>query len=212
MSNPHFQKHTSSASSAANYQEMKRGARAFSAAAAASGNSGNSGNSGTSGASGASGAFGDSAQGLLNLPTPWSQCFDLQRQQLAWLTECASALFRGAESVRKTQQEAANRASVHYAATAQRLRTTEQSQDWLELLSVPLTIDIEGSEKYWAELAAASVQTQTELIHSIYQLFESDKAPESASTASMQKIWQTGIPPLAGSLFSNGLHGQPQQA
>ena len=118
--------------------------------------------------------------------TPWSQLADLQRQQLAWLTECASTMFRGIESIRKTQQEAARLTSSHHSAAAQKMRASEQPDNWLELMSAPMFVDMEGCEKYWSQMASASVQTHSEIIQSIYQIFDSEKSP---GFPSMQKIW-----------------------
>lgn len=172
MSNSHFQthKHTASTRSAVGHQEMKMdGAEALSASFV--------------GASPVFSAFtapSNAAATLQPDATPWSQFANLQRQQLAWLAECASSLFSGLESVRKTQQEAAHLASDHHATAAQRLRAAQPQDNWLELMSAPLCVDVPGCEKYWAQMVAASVQAQTEIIQSIYQIFE--KSPDAPAT------------------------------
>ncbi len=178
MSNPHFQasKHAANANNTSNHQEMKMDGKALGTSPAAS-----SAVSLASSMSTAAKAPSQAAEDLVPEVTPWSQFADLQRQQLAWLTECASALFRGLEAMRKTQQEAAHLASGHHSATSQKLRSPEQRENWLELVSAPLFVDTESCEKYWSQMAAASVQAQAEIVQSIYQVFDSEKSPNGSS-------------------------------
>ena len=141
--------------------------------------------------------------------SPWNHLAEFQRQQIALATECASALFRGIESIRKTQQEAAHQASAHHASTTQKLRSTEQAEDWLALMSAPLCIDMEGAEKYWKQLAAASVQVQTEMMSSLHQIFDNEG---NFSANSIQEVIQAAIPPMASSFFVDGAHERPHHA
>lgn len=181
MSNPHFQahKHAANTENTADTPQVKMADKVL-------GTPPVSVNTSVSRVSSTFTASTPTAEASVPEVTPWSQLADLHRQQLAWLSECASALLRGVESIRKTQQEAARLASDHHAATAKKLRDPEQPDHWLELMSAPLCVDMEGCGKYWSQMASTSVQTHSEIIQSIYQAFDSEKSP---TVSSMQKIW-----------------------
>ncbi|WP_037472164.1 phasin family protein [Simplicispira psychrophila] len=139
---------------------------------------------------------------------PWSHLADLQRQQLALATECASAVFRGVESMRKIQQEAAHQASAHHATATQQLRSPEPTADLMALLSTPLRVDMEGVQKYWNQLAAATFQAQAEMMNSICHMFNNENR---SSVSSIQEVVQATMPPLASSFFVDGAHEHPHQ-
>lgn len=141
--------------------------------------------------------------------SPWNHLVDLQRQQLALAAECASAMFRGVESIRRIQQEAAHQASAHHAAATQQLRGPEQPADLMALLSTPLRVDMEGVEKYWKQLAAATVQAQTEMLNSMCHMFNNES---SSNVNSMQEIMQAAMPPMASSFFVDGAHERSQHS
>lgn len=149
------------------------------------------------------------AEKPLSDASPWNHLADLQRQQFALATECASALFRGVESMRKIQQEAAHQASAHHAAATQQLRSPAQTADLLALLSSPMRMDMEEVQKYWNQLAATSLQAQTEIMSSICRMFNNKS---SSSIHSLQEVIQATLPPLASSLFVNGTHERPHQS
>lgn len=180
MSNPHFQahKHAANAENTAASAEVKMVEKVLGTAPV-------SASASVSRVASASAASNPAAEMSVPEITPWSQLADLHRQQLAWLAECASALFRGVEAMRKTQQEAARLASDHHAAAAQKLRAAEQPDHWLELIAAPVCVDMDGCGKYWSQMASTSVQTHSEIIQSIYQIFDSEKTP---MVSSMQKI------------------------
>lgn len=215
MRNTHSQAHkyASDALSSANHQEMKKGEQAFDASVSPS-------NAVPSAPAAPAASTAPTAPTAPNHATKdvapnsiaWNQIADLQRQQLAWLTECASAMFRGVGSIRKTQLEAAHQASTHHASTAHQLRMAQPPSEWLELLSAPMNVDMESCEKYWSQLAAASMQTQTEIINSIYQLFDNEKLPEGLSVSSMQKIWETNAPKMVNNLLGTGFFEPPKRA
>lgn len=181
MSNPHFQahKHAANTENTADTPEIKMAEKVLGASPV-------SATASASRVASTSSASSPAAETSVPEVTPWSQLADLHRQQLAWLAECASALFRGVEAMRKTQQEAARLASDHHATAAQKLRAAEQPDHWLELISAPVCVDMEGCGKYWSQMASTSVQTHSEIIQSIYQVFDSEKSP---TVPSMQKIW-----------------------
>lgn len=137
----------------------------------------------------------------------WQHWADLQRQQLALATECASALFRGIEAMRKTQQQAAQQASAHHASTAQKLRSPHDGPAPLQALLAPLQVDMEGAQIYWTQLTASALQAQTDMMHSLCQRFDSDNKDKGPS---LQEVLQASLPLLAQNFFVNGVQGSVQ--
>lgn len=135
--------------------------------------------------------------------SPWNQLAVWQRQQLTLATECASVMFRGVESMRRVQQEAAHQMSAQHAAITEQLRSAEQLADLLPLLSTPMRIDMESVEQYWKQLAGATLQAQVEMMNSVCQMFSSEN---NTSVPSMQKVIQAAIAPMANSFFVDGAH------
>jgi len=110
-------------------------------------------------------------------PTQWNLLADLGRQQLALATESACAMFRGSEAMRKIQQQAAQQASEHHQAVAQKLRGPCEPTDLLAIQSDLLRFNLQGAALYWQQLGVATLKTQVEMMSCASQM----RATESAS-------------------------------
>lgn len=106
---------------------------------------------------------------------------DFGREQLAMFTEVSSALFRGFETMRSVQQEAAQATAARYEDAARRLRESSGPAD---LMTIPLGLlqeDLQGAIRYWQELAGTALETQTEIMGCAWHLVNSETALESVS-------------------------------
>ena len=104
------------------------------------------------------------------------------REQLAMAMDASSAMFRGFEAMRTIQQEAARQASARHEAAAARMRQTSAPD---ELMAIPFGLlqdDLLSAVRYWQELAANALETQTELMGCASHLCNADTALEAAST------------------------------
>jgi hypothetical protein len=89
---------------------------------------------------------------------------DLPRRQLAMLSQSASAWYRGSETVRQIQQQAAQRASQQHQQAAERLRG---SRDFGELMAIQgdlLRFNLQETALYWQQMATALLKVQSEMI------------------------------------------------
>lgn len=107
-------------------------------------------------------------------PAPWNFLADLSRQQLAMVTESASAIFRSSEAMRKVQEQAAHQASEHYAAVAKKLHGACQPADLLAIQSELLRFDLQETSQYWQQLMAAALQAQTEMMATTNRMLNSE--------------------------------------
>ena len=89
---------------------------------------------------------------------------DLPRQQMAFITQSASALMRASESVRKVQQEAARRASAQHQEVAERLRAPCDLNELMALQTELLRFNLQEAAQYWQQIATAAFRAQADLV------------------------------------------------
>ena len=115
---------------------------------------------------------------------------DLPRQQMALMTQSASAMLRASESVRKLQQQAAHRASVQHQEMAERLR---EPCDFSELMAIQaelLRFNYQEAAQYWQQIATAALKAQADLVGSAGQPWASEGEP---TLDSLQKVFEATL-------------------
>ena len=95
---------------------------------------------------------------------PWNLFANLGRLQLALMADSASAMFRGAEAIRKVQQQAAHQASVHHESAAHKLRDPREPAELLAIESDLLRFDMQEAAHYWQQIATTAWKTQLEMM------------------------------------------------
>ncbi len=122
-------------------------------------------------------------------PHEWSTAAELGRQQLAVATESGAAMFRGFETIRKIQEEAAHEASTRHAAAAEKLRDSRDPALIVQVQSELLHFDFASACQYWQQLAAATMEMQAEMIGCACHLIDSEAILEStAAVAAMPDL------------------------
>jgi hypothetical protein len=120
---------------------------------------------------------------------------DLPRQQLALMTQSASALLRASESVRKVQQQAAHRASAQHQEMAQRLSAPCDFQELMAIQGELLRFNLQEAAQYWQQIAAAALKAQTELMGSAGQALDPGGEP---TLDSLQRVFEASLDGSAG--------------
>lgn len=114
---------------------------------------------------------------------------ELGRQQLAIVADGASAVFRGSETMRRIQQQAAHRACAHCETAAQKLRhpgeAGQLANPW-ELLH----LDLQEVSGYWQQMTETALKTQGEVMGLTSQML-SLGASDGLKPA--LQAWQTAI-------------------
>lgn len=110
----------------------------------------------------------------------WNFMADMGRQQMAVATEAACAMFRGFESMRKVQEQAAHAAAQRHAAAAQKLQRPCAPMELVAIQSELLSFDAEGATRYWQQLGAAVLEMQTEMLGCCGKLVVPDAVLASA--------------------------------
>jgi hypothetical protein len=95
--------------------------------------------------------------------TPLNLFADLPRRQLALMAQSASAVLRGAEAMRKVQQQTAHRASAQHEQAAQRLLGPCDAQELLGIQAELLRFTLQETAQYWQQLATAALKVQSDL-------------------------------------------------
>ena len=106
----------------------------------------------------------------------WNFLTDMSRRQLALASEGISALFRGSEVMRGIQRDAAHETAAYHADVARKLRAPCQPGDLMALHSELMSFGLQSAGKYWQQLGAQMMQTQVDMMTSVSQLLEADKA------------------------------------
>lgn len=106
---------------------------------------------------------------------------DFGREQLALVMDASCAMFRGFEAMRTIQQQAAHQASARHEAAAHKLRAPCAPADLMAIPFGLLQDDLQNATRYWQELAATALETQTEMMGCTSHLFNADTALEAAS-------------------------------
>lgn len=132
---------------------------------------------------------------------PWNLLANLGRLQFALVADSASAMFRGAETIGKVQQQAAHQAAAHHESAAQRLRDPREPAELLAIESELLRFDMQGAAHYWQQISMTAWKTQLEMMGCASHLLAAG-AGDSFKPAI--EAWQNS---LASSL--NGAVGRP---
>ncbi|HMA07401.1 MAG TPA: phasin family protein [Ramlibacter sp.] len=106
---------------------------------------------------------------------------DFGREQLAVMMDASAAMFRGFETMRTIQQQAAQQASARHETAANKMRG---NCDAIDLMTIPFGLlqeNLQSATRYWQELAAAALETQTEMMGCASHLINTDAAIETAS-------------------------------
>jgi hypothetical protein len=116
---------------------------------------------------------------------------DLPRQQLALMTQSASALFRASESMRKVQQQAAHRASLQHQEAADKLRAGCDFNEMMAIQTELLRFNMEEAAQYWRQIAGAALRIPVELVGSAGQAL--DAAAPEPTLDSLQKAFEASL-------------------
>lgn len=106
---------------------------------------------------------------------------DFGREQLALVMDASCAMFRGFEAMRTIQQQAAHQASARHEAAAHKLREPCAPGDLMAIPFALLQDDLQNATRYWQELGAAALETQTEMMGCTSHVLNTDAALEAAS-------------------------------
>jgi hypothetical protein len=116
---------------------------------------------------------------------------DLPRQQLALMTQSATALLRASESMRKVQQQAAHRASAQHEQAAERLRAPCDFNELMTIQSELLRFNLQEAVQYWQQIASAALKIPVELAGSASQILET--AGSDPTLDSLQKAFEASL-------------------
>src|SRR5512133_1063866 len=127
-------------------------------------------------ARGASAADGEDTASPMNLVS------ELPRRQLAMLSQSASTLYRGSETLRQIQQQAAQRASLQHQQAAEKLRDSRDFGEVMAIQTELLRFNLQESASYWQQMATAVLKLQSEMMSGAGQML-SDPASEPSLDA-----------------------------
>ena len=99
---------------------------------------------------------------------------DWNRQQMAVATEGTTTLFRGFETLRRIQEQAAHAAAERHAAVAERLRKPASPADVALVQAELLREDLAAAGRYWQDLAATVLEMNTELLNCAAHLVDTE--------------------------------------
>jgi Phasin protein len=125
---------------------------------------------------------------------------DLPRQQMALITQSASALMRASESVRKVQQQAAHRASAQHQQVAERLRGPCDFNELMAIQSELLRFNMQEAAQYWQQIATAAFRAQADLVGTAGQALEAGAGEPTLD--SLQKAFEASLNSSASSASS----------
>lgn len=132
------------------------------------------------------------------LLAPMNYLADLPRKQLALMTQSASALFRGSEAIRKIQQQAAHRASLHQDEVRERLRTPCDLSELLAMQGELLRVNLQEAAQYWQQLADVALKVQADVVSRV-----AEDAQDEPTLDSLQRAFQASLSAGAGSTASH---------
>lgn len=113
---------------------------------------------------------------------PWDWAGEFGRQQMAVASEGACALFRGFESLRRIQEQAAHAAAERHAVAAQKIRQPSSSPTDLALLQAEvLGEDLACAARYWQDLAGAVLEMNTEIFNCATHLVDTEDVMAATS-------------------------------
>jgi hypothetical protein len=115
---------------------------------------------------------------------------DLPRQQMALMTQSASALLRASESVRKVQQQAAHRASAQHQEIAERLRAPCDFNELMSIQGELLRFNIQEATQYWQQIVTATLKAQADLVGTAGQALDPGGEP---TLDSLQRVFEASL-------------------
>lgn len=121
---------------------------------------------------------------------PLNLVSELVRRQFAVASESTGIALRGSEAVREIQQLAAHRASARHQEAARGLRAAREPAQVLALQADLLRSDLQEVTRYWQQLAAATLNTQVELMSCATRALPGQG---EAALAPMIESWQTAL-------------------
>ena len=125
--------------------------------------------------------------------TPLNILADLPRKQLELLTRSATAVYRGSEALRKIQQQAAHRASIHHEEATEKLRgQCDLSEVWAIQADL-LRFNLQEAAHYWQQLASTVLKVQVDLVGG------AGEALDTGSEPSLEALQQAFAASLDGS-------------
>ncbi|NPC54099.1 phasin family protein [Caenimonas soli] len=125
---------------------------------------------------------------------------DLPRKQLELVTRSATAVYRGSETLRKIQLQAAHRASVHHEEAAEKLRGPCDLGEIMAIQADLLRFNVQEAVHYWQQLASAALKTQVDLVGS------AGRALDTGAEPSLEALQQAFAASLDGSAESAARH------
>lgn len=102
---------------------------------------------------------------------------DLPRRQLAMLSQSASVLYRGSETLRQLQQQAAQRASEHHQEAAEKLRESRDLNEMMAIQTELLRFNLQESAQYWQQMTTAMLKVQADMISGAGQVLDPGAEP-----------------------------------
>jgi hypothetical protein len=115
---------------------------------------------------------------------------DLPRQQMALMTQSATALLRASESVRKVQQQTAHRATAQHQEIAERLRAPCDFNELLTIQSELLRFNIQEATQYWQQIVTAALKAQADLVGTAGQALDPGGEP---TLDSLQRVFEASL-------------------
>ncbi|MCM5680576.1 phasin family protein [Schlegelella sp. S2-27] len=116
------------------------------------------------------------------------------KQQLAWSIDLAAALFKGAETMRRAQLNAAHLARVRHENVAERLSEARDLASVMALQAELLRFDMAGAARYWQELFDLGLRTGVEMLGCTGRAMEPGDGDGAKSAWQMlHGLTQTGI-------------------
>jgi hypothetical protein len=122
--------------------------------------------------------------------TPLGLFADLPRQQMALITQSASALLRASESVRKVQQQTAHRASAQHQEIAERLRAPCDFNELVSIQGELLRFNIQEATQYWQQIVTATLKAQADLVGTAGQALDPGGEP---TLDSLQRVFEASL-------------------
>ena len=115
---------------------------------------------------------------------------DLPRQQMALMTQSASAMLRASESVRKVQQQAAHRASLQHQEMAERLRAPCDFSELMAIQAELLRFNLQEAAQYWQQITTAALKAQADLVGSAGQALAAEGEP---TLDTLQRVFEASL-------------------
>jgi hypothetical protein len=121
---------------------------------------------------------------------PLNLLADLPRQQMALMTQSASAWLRASENVRKVQQQAAHRASAQHQEVAERLREPCDFNELMAIQAELLRFNMQEAAQYWQQITTAALKAQADLVGSAGQALDPGGEP---TLDSLQRVFEASL-------------------